>query len=117
MQRFPEISLALVLTVCPVLGEESLFLDDENANRALLLAEGSHSRHQESGEQNYVVSGLLFISNSNWTIWINDVPYFSIGQKNNFSIDEVSESGAIITTPDGRTLNLTVGEGFTTAPE
>ena len=117
MPRFPKISFTFVLVVCPVSGEESLFLDDENAKRALHLAEGSYSGQQENGNRNYVVSGLLFVSNSNWTIWINDVPYSSVGQKSNFSIDEVSESGAIITTPDGCTLNLSVGESFSTAPE
>jgi effector-binding domain-containing protein len=56
----------------------------------------------------YKLSGIFYINKDNWTVWINNVPYSSIGQKNDFSIDEVTEEIVILTMPDGITIEISV---------
>jgi hypothetical protein len=56
----------------------------------------------------YKVSGILYINDENWTVWINGAPYSRIGQHKNFSIDSVSAEGVSLTLPNGQTLWLEV---------
>ncbi|MDR1609431.1 MAG: hypothetical protein LBR78_01070 [Holosporales bacterium] len=54
------------------------------------------------------LSGILYIDEDHWTVWIDDVPYSSIGQKDKFSIDEVTEDGVLLTMEDGSTIIISV---------
>ncbi len=54
------------------------------------------------------VSGIFYINEENWTIWINDVPYSSIGQHKDFSIDNVSQHHISLTLNNGDTLEIDI---------
>lgn len=56
----------------------------------------------------YKLSGICYISQDNWIVWINSQAYNKIGQYNYFSIDEVSQDSVTITTPDCKTIHLSV---------
>jgi hypothetical protein len=54
------------------------------------------------------ISGIFFVNDSTWTVWIDNVPYSSPGQKEDFSIDEVSEDSVTLTMNDGITIDICV---------
>ena len=56
----------------------------------------------------YKVSGILYLDDNNWIIWINDKPYNSTGLKEEFSIDEVYEDKVTLTLKNGQTIVLTI---------
>lgn len=56
----------------------------------------------------YKVSGICYLSQNNWIVWINGKAYSKIGQYSNFSIDAVSKDSVTITTSDCKTMHLRV---------
>ena len=88
-----------------VMAEESLFMSDDDSKRVLAMLKEDKRPVKTN---NLKVTGIVFIDDLNWIIWINDKPYNSIGEKGEFSIDEVTENSVIITQNDGKTLTLSV---------
>ena len=84
----------------------SFFMDDEDSTRALRLAKQTKKEVLKNDELK--LSGIFFIDEQNWTVWLNGVAYSEYGQHENFSIDEVSENAIIITTAEGNAITLTV---------
>ena len=82
-------------------------LNDEDSIKALSLAKQSNTNDIPQ-TSNLKLSGIFFVDEQNWTVWIDGNPYSEIGQHENFSIDEVSESEVTITTSDGDTSILSV---------
>lgn len=105
MQNFSKI-IVIFLLINPVFSNEpSFFMNDEDSKKALELAKES-TQEPYSGEMK--LSGIFFMDESNWVVWINGKAYSTIGQQGNFSIDEVSESDVTITMSDGKTIVLSV---------
>lgn len=89
-----------------VKSEESLFMSDEESQKILSFVENNKNKCVDSCE--FKLSGIVFIDDLNWVVWINNKPYNSIGEKEDFSLDEVNENNVVITRTDGKTLNLSV---------
>ena len=85
----------------------SFFMDNEDSKKALLFAKQSNNEKTQKHTE-LKLSGIFFIDEQNWTIWLNGVAYSEYGQHENFSIDEVSESKITVTTSDGDILILAV---------
>lgn len=87
---------------------ESFFMSDEDSRKAILLAKQYGTVDSSNNVVNFKLSGIFFIDEMNWTIWLNGIPYSDAGQHGNFSIDEVSETEVVITRADGESLTLSV---------
>ena len=85
----------------------SFFMDNEDSKKALLFAKQSNNEKTQKHTE-LKLSGIFFIDEQNWTIWLNGVAYSEYVQHENFSIDEVSESKITVTTSDGDILILAV---------
>lgn len=109
MQNFSKIIISGIILNSIAISEEitSFFMNDEDSIKALSLAKQSNT-NDSLQTSNLKLSGIFFIDEQNWTVWIDGNPYSEIGQHENFSIDEVSESEVIITTSDGDTSILSV---------
>ncbi len=105
-----------MMIICAAKTEESLFMNIEDSEKAILMAQ-QKKKVQKINNEHLKVSGIFFIDESNWTVWINDESYSSIGQKEDFSIDEVSENNVILTTSEGNTLEISVGENIKVQPK
>ena len=110
MQNFSKIIISIQALICNTLCEEtSFFLNDEDSKKALIYAKQQSDTQQEiKDSHNFKLSGIFFIDDQNWTVWINDKPYSTIGIHGDFSIDEVNEQYVTVTTSDGDTVTLTV---------
>ena len=97
-------------TSCYTLCEEiSFFLNDEDSKKALMHAKQQSDKQQETKDlRNLKLSGIFFIDDQNWTVWINDKPYSTIGVHGDISIDEVNEQYVTVTTSEGDTVTITV---------
>jgi hypothetical protein len=83
-----------------------IFMTDKESEKVLSIAK---QKNQKSFKRcGHKISGIFFVDDSTWTVWIDNVPYSSIGQKEEFSIDEVSEEKVVLTTNDGFTLDIYV---------
>ena len=89
--------------------QESLFMNDEESHKVLSALENFEEQNRPSPSKDLKVTGIFFVDDSNWVVWINDTAYSSVGQKESFSIDEVNENEVIITKTTGETLALSVG--------
>lgn len=109
MQSLSKIILVLLVLRFPGFAEtpKSFFMNDEDSQKAISMAK-QKSKSEESACEGIKLSGIFFIDESNWTVWINGTPYSSIGQQEDFSIDEVSEDSVLITTSEGNTIKLSV---------
>ncbi len=109
MQNFSKIIISGIMLNSVAMPEEpiSFFMNDEDSIKALSLAKQSNTNDTEQ-TSNLKLSGIFFVDEQNWTIWINSKPYSEIGQHEDFSIDEVSESEVTITTSDGDAIILSV---------
>lgn len=87
--------------------QESFFMNDSDSKKAIFLAK-QYEKSDTNEDNNFKLSGIFFIDEMNWTIWLNGTPYSEIGQHGNFSIDEVSDNEVIITTSSGETFALSV---------
>lgn len=81
---------------------KSFFLSNEESEKALKLI------HPKKNEENFQLSGILYINSETWTIWINGQAYSTIGHKKDFSIQTVQKEKAIICLPNGASLTLSV---------
>ena len=90
---------------------ESFFICDEESCEILdsvYNRTSSKRKKPKTIEISPKISGIFYVDDENWTVWINDVPYSSIGQQEDFSIDSVSEHYVCLTLNDGSTLNLDI---------
>ncbi|MDR0942679.1 MAG: hypothetical protein LBM19_03665 [Holosporales bacterium] len=67
--------------------------------------------NKESNSEKHRVSGIFYVNEDNWTVWIDNVPYSSTGQKGDFSIEAVTEKTATLTTQNGSIIELSVEQG------
>ena len=84
--------------------EESMFMSDDESKKILSML----TENKKTASDSLKVTGIVFIDESNWIVWINNKPYSSIGENGDFSIDEVSECEVVITQNDGKTITLSV---------
>lgn len=101
------IGLNMIANIAFCEGQESFFMNDEDSKKAILLAK-QHGKTDTVDDANLKLSGIFFIDESNWTIWLNGTSYSEAGQHGNFSIDEVSESEVAITLSTGDAVRLSV---------
>ena len=86
---------------------ESFFMSDEDSEKAISLAK--RSAESEQHENNPLqLSGIFFVDESNWTVWIGDATYSTLGKYGDFSIDKVTDAAVTVTTSEGNTLELSV---------
>ncbi|MDR2458759.1 MAG: hypothetical protein LBD43_01540 [Holosporales bacterium] len=81
-------------------------MSDEESKLVLRSAKKRKAESHSNGTVK--LSGILYIDEDNWTVWIDGMPYSSIGQKDEFSIDEVTEDSVSLTMQDGSTINMSV---------
>lgn len=110
MQSFSKIIIILIthFFVAQAESQTSFFMEDEDSQRAISIAKQSTEASTKNQNTDLKLSGIFFIDDDNWTVWINDSAYSSIGQQGDFSIDEVSESEVVLTTKDGNSIHLSV---------
>ena len=109
MQNISKIIFLVFFIRFPTFGEitQSFFMDDEDSEIALEMAKKSENTENIDND-NLELSGIFFIDETSWTVWINGIPYSSIGQHGDFSIDEVSEDSVSITNSEGEVIKLSV---------
>jgi hypothetical protein len=108
MQYISKIAVLMILNLLSISESiaRTLFMSDEESRQAIRALK-KHMAVQHS--INYrKLSGILYVNEDNWTVWIDDIPYSSIGQKDEFSIDEVTEDSVSLTMRDGATINISV---------
>ncbi|MDR3030971.1 MAG: hypothetical protein LBU35_01130 [Holosporales bacterium] len=103
---FRKIAIVLIISNCSA-GESSFFMSEEESKEVFNIL-NKRQKSPESSLKELFVSGIFYVDETNWTIWINDIPYSSIGQQKDFSIDAVSESGVYLTSLDGSSIFLSV---------
>ena len=96
--------------------EESFFMTAEESE-AVLSAMVGKNQDQAGAYKDLKLSGIFYMNEDDWTVWINDIAYSTIGQQRDFSIDEVSEESVCLTLSDGKTLQLSVSPGDATQEE
>ena len=96
------------LYMCSAHEQKSFFLEDDESKMVLETLRGEKTTITENSNKHLKLSGIFFIDENNWTVWVNDQAYSSIGQQKDFSIDEVSENGVFLSLPDGKTIFLSV---------
>ncbi len=89
----------------------SYFFSDKESNAILSLLNKNKDKCQDKSLKTnkktvYKLSGILFVNAHNWTVWINNKPYHSIGQYNDFFINAVSSNSVLITCKDGNEMRL-----------
>jgi hypothetical protein len=93
--------------------EASFFLTEKESDAILEAVTQKKPNGKKKDDNNFKISGIFYINEDNWTVWINGIEYSTIGQHRHFSIDSVTESDVSLTLNDGTLLNLSV----TTAEE
>jgi hypothetical protein len=78
----------------------------EESEKALSIAK--HNNKKSEKHSKHKISGIFFMDDLTWTVWIDNVPYSSVGQKEEFSLDEVSEEKVTLTMNDGTTSEIFV---------
>lgn len=90
----------------------SYFFSDKESKAILSQIEhpqkAKNKTLQKNNKGKYKLSGILFVTPSNWTVWINDKPYHSRGQYNEFTITAVSNHFVIINCNDGDEIKLSL---------
>lgn len=105
MRNISKILMILLIAILNLAkSEESMFLSDKDSEKILSMLKESKNRIGN----NFKVTGIVFINNEDWVVWINNKAYSSIGENGEFSIDEVNENTVVITQNDGKTLTLSV---------
>lgn len=103
--------LLIILLINQIANAQSLFFNQEQSNAILEnLNKPKEKRKKKKVKRRveYKVSGICYLSQSNWIVWINGKAYSRIGQYNHFSIDSVSKNSVTITTSDCKTMHLRV---------
>lgn len=98
----------LICQYCLASEQESFFLEDSETKIVLDAIKEKDADPKKISNNDFKLSGVFFIDENNWTVWINDKAYSSIGQQKEFSIDEVSENGVYLSLQDGKTIFLSV---------
>ncbi|MDR1488542.1 MAG: hypothetical protein LBI26_02280 [Holosporales bacterium] len=84
-------------------------MNEQESNLIKNFLEHKKSPKKENLKQKKMeITGIFFLDKETWTVWIDNVSYSSIGQKQNFSIDDVNENEVTITMKDGETFILSV---------
>ena len=94
-----------------VSSQHSLFFTQEQSNAILEnLNKPKEKRKKKKIKRTreYKLSGICYLSQDNWIVWINGKAYSKIGQYNHFSIDDVSRDSVTITTSNCKTMHLKV---------
>jgi hypothetical protein len=92
--------------------EKSFFMTEQESSKILHSLSNKKSVVKNvSGNRIFNVSGILYMCEDNWTVWIDGVAYSTIGQQNGFSIDAVTENMVSLTLNDGTLLNLSITTG------
>ena len=103
--------LLITFTINQITNSQSLFFTQEQSNAILeKLNKPKEKRKKKKIRRRieYKVSGICYLSQNNWIVWINGKAYSKIGQYNHFSIDAVSRNSVTITTSDCKTMHLRV---------
>lgn len=88
---------------------DSFFMSKDESKMVQNFLNGNpNSQIDNTKEKNFKVSGILYLGEGTWTVWINGVSYSSIGQHEKFSIDSVCENEITLTLRDGTTLVLCI---------
>lgn len=90
---------------------KSYFFTNEQSNEILnkiINPTKSNKKKKKRKRVEYKLSGICYLSQHSWTVWINGQTYNKIGQYTDFSIDEVTSDSVTITTLDCKTIHLTV---------
>ena len=109
MQDISKIVITVVILSCGTLAGEqtSFFMNDLDSKKALSLAKQDNEVETQNPHK-LKLSGIFFIDDQNWTIWLNNTAYSEYGQYENFSIDDVSEFEVTITNSDNEIVTLFV---------
>ena len=89
------------------MAETSYFFSDKES-KAILNQTATEKTKGKSAKTTYKLSGILFITPKNWTVWINDKPYSSVGQYEDFSINFVSKQCVNLTINNGSSITLSL---------
>lgn len=88
--------------------DKSLFMSSTESEKVLSMLDNDKQKGNID-TTSFKITGIMFNDDLNWIVWINDKPYTTIGEKEGFSIDSVSERNVLLTKSDGTTLDLEVG--------
>ncbi|MDR3224323.1 MAG: hypothetical protein LBT03_01925 [Holosporales bacterium] len=100
-------TIICTLSIVTVASSDCLFMDKEESEKVLQVFRDKNKSDTRKNKT-HKVSGIFFVEDDNWTVWIDGVPYSSIGQQNEFSIDEVTRDSVSLTMSDGKTIRLSV---------
>jgi hypothetical protein len=105
LQKLIVIAAVIFSTIC----HASLFMDEEESKKMKEFVDksGKLQKHLQDS-QNLDISGIVYVDELHWTVWINGIPYYQAGQYDNFSIDVVTENEVTITKQDGTTIAMAV---------
>ncbi len=101
-------AIVLILSVSQTFPNESFFLSDDEEQRISRRINQRSKNGSIKKCESFKLTGIIYQDPEHWTIWINDVPYNTIGQNTSFSIDEVLPDRVIITDLCGDTIVLRV---------
>ncbi len=111
MQVILQIIIFIFIFISHAFGHHSFFMNEEQSKTMINLVTNNMNQKQSTNlERPIKLSCVFYLNQENWTIWINNKQYSTIGQNDDFSIDEVNEDSVILTLIDGQTLNLTVSD-------
>jgi hypothetical protein len=85
-------------------------MSEEESQKMQDFVEKTKKSSQE--EQILKISGIMYVDELNWTVWINGAPYLEAGQYDGFSIDEVTSNEVTITKQDGTTTVMGVSSEY-----
>lgn len=102
-----KIAACILFSQITFASEDSFFMTKEESHNILNFI-NSRGKNDKKEVENLKLSGIFYMDENNWTVWINNEAYSTIGQQTYFSIDEVSENNVSVTLQDGTTLCLSV---------
>ncbi|MDR2075019.1 MAG: hypothetical protein LBP31_02245 [Holosporales bacterium] len=101
--------IVAVITVFSTTCYASFFMNEEESKKMREFVDKvKKSQKHSQNAQSLDVSGIMYVDELHWTIWINGVPYYQAGQYDGFSIDVVTENEVTITKQDGTTITMEV---------
>ena len=112
--------ICLMLSQCCHPSQSSFFMTEKESAKVLNFINSKNTEKPQKvvlPKRDLKISGIFYVDNNTWTVWINDIAYSTIGQQVDFSIDEVSENSVSLTLQDGATLCLSVSPDTPIATE
>ncbi|GHT88787.1 hypothetical protein FACS1894113_2010 [Alphaproteobacteria bacterium] len=85
---------------------DSLFMNEHESKAVFDMLNGK--KEPEKDKKQIVISGIFYVNESEWTVWINNQPYSSLGEKDGFVIEKVTESGVYIELEQGNVAFFSV---------